>query len=98
MEAGQIPSGAHGEEVLEMEQNNEVQSQEAPKRLIGRRGQRWVTVQNTDQEPWSLVLGMAACVHTQADSIGQLLPYVSLLSSSLSSSSSPLPNCYWDLL
>lgn len=44
VEAGQIPSGAHGEEVLEMEQNNEVQSQEAPERLTGRRRQGWGNV------------------------------------------------------
>lgn len=47
MEAGQIPSGTHGEEVLEMEQNDEVQNQEAPERLMGRRRQSWVNVQNT---------------------------------------------------
>ena len=74
MEAGQIPSGAHGEEALKMEQNDEVQNQEAPERLTGRR-RGWANVQNIDQEPRSLVLGVAACVHTQADDIGQLLPF-----------------------
>lgn len=43
-EAGQTPSGTHGEEVLEMEQNNEVQRQEAPERVTGRRWQGWVNV------------------------------------------------------
>lgn len=44
MGAGQKPSGVNGEEVLEMEQNNEVQSQEAPERLTGRRKQGCINV------------------------------------------------------